>query len=79
MIDDEYKMHRCDYLMWLKDTESEEWKDKSLSKIQHKVKPFIQNLNLMSYSESGDKSLWVDEAEFVLTRYNGASNINQNY
>ena len=33
----------------------------------------------MSQSEFGDKSLRVDEAELVLTRYNGASNKHQNY
>ena len=53
----------------------------SLSIIQHQVRQFIPVLNRYRFSlgEKGDKSLRVDEAEFLLTRYNGASNKEQNY
>ena len=40
---------------------------------------FIKELNNISQTGSGERSLKVDKEETQITRYNGASNKNQNY
>ena len=43
------------------------------------MKTFRHKLNAKSQSEHGDKRLYVDEEEILLTRYNGASTRKEKY
>ena len=70
--------NRCDYVTWIKGF-SDEYKLSSFMKIYEKVALLKPLFNEFSQSESGDKSMRVDEEEIVVTRYNGASKKKQRY
>ena len=65
--DDGVKSARCDNLLWLNNLSQG---DGELTKT---MQAFRRTFNEYSQSESGDKTLRVDEEEFVIYRHNGAS------
>ena len=58
---------RCDNLLWLNNLSRS---DELLAKT---MEAFRRTFNEVSQAESGDKTLRVDEEEFVISRHNGAS------
>ena len=69
---------RCDLLFWIKGV-SDEYSLTSFKKIYKSVAALKPLANEFSQSAWGDKSLYVDEEEIVVARYNGASNKEQHY
>ena len=64
---------RCDNLLWLNNLSRG---DGLLAKT---MEAFRRTFNEVSQAESGDKTLRVDEEEFVISRHNGASMREQKY
>ena len=60
--------------MWLKNISTQDDEElPAFSLIAKSMAGFRQLLNEISQKESGDKTLRVDEEEFVLSHHNGAS------
>lgn len=57
---------RCDNLLWFKNLSQE-------LQLIKTMEAFREIFNSRSQIESGDKTLRVDEEEYVVSRYNGAS------
>ena len=64
---------RCDFLVWLKNFESHGDNLQAFRKIYQQIKVLKPVLNEISQDKLGDKSLRIDEEEFVLSHFNGAS------
>ena len=70
---------RCDTLIWLTSHSSAGDDNPSLRKIQKTMEEFTLELNIISQTGFGERSLQVDREETQVSRYNGASNMNQKY
>ena len=70
---------RCDNVMWLKNLDTNGENMPAFGKIAQAMKLLRPVFNKFSQAESGDSKLSVDYEEFVLTRFNGASEKDQKY
>lgn len=65
--------------MWLKGLDSDGSLFPSYQKISEAMDAFGLIINDISKEEYGDKTLHVEGLEFVINRFNGASNKEQSY
>lgn len=71
---------RCDNFIWLPGPSTATGDNNpSITKIQRTIEEFTMELNILSQTGSGDRSLQVDKEETQITRYNGASGKPQKY